>query len=86
MTQPGKPLGKSRAKPVRKRRTHRNITPFEYPKLRACATVGELVAELARLPPDLEIRQSFSEGVLPVVFNRTTDVHLRLEENDGTWG
>jgi hypothetical protein len=54
-------------------------------KLRVCHTVEELIAELQRLPPALEIRGGGCEGVLPIVFNESSDPHLRLEENDGTW-
>jgi hypothetical protein len=58
----------------------------KYPKLRAARTVGALIKQLQRLPPRMRIGLRSEDGVLPVVFNVDyPDVHVSLEENDGTW-
>lgn len=50
----------------------------------ACDTVGELMQELAKLPPELPIKLSFEDGVKPVVYNaKYDDRHLSFEENEG---
>lgn len=57
----------------------------KYPKLRVCRTVGELLAQLQRLPESMSL-DPFDDGVLPVVFNvGKPDEQLCLESNDGTW-
>lgn len=55
------------------------------PTFPACETVGELIEVLQGLPSDLPI-DPYNHGVKPVVYNRKHhDMHLSLEENDGTW-
>ena len=51
-----------------------------------CETVGELVAQLQKLPPELPVGEG-GGGVTPIVFNANYDtVHLELMEDDDTWG
>ena len=48
-----------------------------------CYTVGELAAELAKLPQELEIKLGFEDGVKPVVYNvKYGNRHLSFEENE----
>lgn len=56
-----------------------------YPKMQTCATVGELVEQLQRLPASMLVNP-LDDGVLPVVFNAGRhDEHVSIEDNDGTW-
>lgn len=57
-------------------------------KIPACGTVGDLVRELSKLPPELPIAANAGDepGVKPVIFNaKYDDRHLSFEENDGMW-
>ena len=46
-----------------------------------CQTVGELIAELHRLPKDLPVKAGFEHGVELVVYNVTQgEPHLEFEE------
>lgn len=56
----------------------------KYPKLNVCYTVGDIVRELQKLPPDMDLLTDF-DGLLPIVFNEKTGALLSLEENDGTF-
>lgn len=50
------------------------------PILEPVLTVGELIEQLKRLPPELEIQQGFDEGARLVVYNCRTTPHLEIEE------
>jgi hypothetical protein len=58
-----------------------------FPKLRACHTVGALIKQLQRLPPDLAVKSTFDDGVKPIVmWSMPEDTpSLHIEDNDGTW-
>lgn len=48
-----------------------------------CYTVGELAAELAKLPQGLALKIGFEDGLKPVVYNaKYEDRHLSFEENE----
>jgi hypothetical protein len=54
---------------------------FPFPNgLRTCYSVGELIEQLQRLPPDLPIEQRFERGCQPVVYGlNQPDVYPFLE-------
>lgn len=60
--------------------------PFSNGKwAKTVTTVGEAIEELKRLPPDMPVRQGFSDSVDLVVFNRDKiDMHCSFEEG-GDW-
>lgn len=62
--------------------TSRNESGFSNGKWhKYVTTVGEMIAELSRLDPELAVRHGFDEGADLVVFNRTRpDAHLTLED------
>lgn len=50
-----------------------------------CMTVGEMVAELSRLNPDMPVEEFPSKGLDLVIFNRDQkDEHLSIDEA-GMW-
>jgi hypothetical protein len=50
-----------------------------------CKTVGDVIKELQRLPPELPVHQGFEDSVDLVVFNRDrADVHVSFAEG-GEW-
>lgn len=52
----------------------------------ACMTVGAVIKELRRFPPDTAVASTFDSGTMIVFYNRTkADTHVAFEDNDGTW-
>lgn len=47
-----------------------------------CETVGEVIEQLKRLPPDLPVDQGFGKGVRITVYNASTDPHVEFDEVD----